>query len=240
MAIVITVFSSGAILAGGNEKYITIDQATTNMFEVYKDHQRTLYCDAQFNEDKKVTYQNGFIVVKYIDRASIAEAEHIFPLESVSHKFEQWHNSSPECVNSKKKQYKGQECVIRTSYEFGLIASDLHNMAPVIGSVNAARRHFPYTRLSGAFSSFGTCDIKIAKRLVQPPEKNRGLIARAMLYMEQAYPQITLRDTRRNLMNKWSEQFHVTRWECERNIKISKIQGNTNPIVDEKCKEERY
>jgi len=59
----------------------------------------------------------------------------------------------------------------------------MHNLAPAIGAVNALRSNYEFTMLPGVRPTFGTCEMKIEGRKVEPPETARGIIARTYLYM---------------------------------------------------------
>ena len=60
--------------------------------------------------------------------------------------------------------------------------ADLFNLYPAIGSVNAQRQNYNFVMLPEEASSFGSCDMRITTRKVQPPEKARGRIASLSLY----------------------------------------------------------
>ena len=51
--------------------------------------------------------------------------------------------------------------------------ADLFNLYPAIGSVNAQRQNYNFVMLPEEESSFGSCDMRITTRKVQPPEKAR-------------------------------------------------------------------
>ena len=75
-----------------------------------------------------------------------------------------------------------------------------------------------------------------AGRRAEPPERSRGEIARAMLYMEGAYaPVFRMSDRQRRLAQNWNEQHPVVQWECTRAARIEKLQGNVNPVVKDAC-----
>ncbi len=78
--------------------------------------------------------------------------------------------------------------------------------------------------------------MKIDGRRAEPPERSRGEIARAMLYMEGAYaPVFRMSDRQRRLAQNWNEQHPVVQWECTRAARIEKLQGNVNPVVKDAC-----
>ena len=72
-------------------------------------------------------------------------------------------------------------------------------------------------------------------RKFQPRPEVRGMLARISFYMEKAYG-ITLSKERRRLLEIWDKEHPVSAWECERDRRIFKVQGDHNPFVEAKCK----
>ena len=70
---------------------------------------------------------------------------------------------------------------------------------------------------------------------MQPPESARGRIARTYMYMEQAYPKYKMSKQQLQLMTAWDKQFPVSKWECKRAVRIEKLQGKVNEVLDLKC-----
>jgi deoxyribonuclease-1 len=115
--------------------------------------------------------------------------------------------------------------------------ADLHNLYPAIGCVNAARGNRNFTQFEpDAPSSFGSCQMKIEGKRVEPPVRARGIIAGAYLYFEQRYARYNMSRQQRRLMESWDAQYPVSAWECERNRRIKAIQGNGNPFVERACR----
>ncbi|MDN4015260.1 endonuclease, partial [Chryseobacterium gambrini] len=73
-------------------------------------------------------------------------------------------------------------------------------------------------------------------RVAMPPIETRGKIARSYLYMSKQY-NIKLSSQERKTMEAWDKLNNVTKWECERDYRIKKIQGNSNPFVSRQCEE---
>ena len=112
------------------------------------------------------------------------------PAENFGRAFAEWREGSPQCVNAKTgKLYKGRKCD-ETNPEFQRMESDLHNLAPAIGAVNAARKNYRFGMVpEGVQSAFGeSCNFKIHDRTVEPPDSVKGLVARTHLYMAATYP----------------------------------------------------
>ena len=67
-----------------------------------------------------------------------------------------------------------------------------------------------------------------------PPDRAKGSIARTYLYMSQEYG-FKLSKQQNQLMTAWNKLYPVDTWECERERRIFKIQGNHNPFVFKAC-----
>jgi len=114
--------------------------------------------------------------------------------------------------------------------------SDLHNLFPAVGQLNNLRGNKPFGLVEGEVRAFGTCDFEIAFGRVEPATKIRGDIARTYLYMNAAYPSVKLiRDKQHAFFERWSAADPPDAWECERERKISQIQGNSNPFTRTAC-----
>ena len=113
--------------------------------------------------------------------------------------------------------------------------SDLYNLFPAIGSVNAMRSNYSFAMLPNEQSDFGSCAVKIDNRKVEPPVSSRGRIARTYLYMEDTYSRYKMSNQQRQFMNAWDKQFPVSAWECKAAQRIQRIQGNVNHILNTRC-----
>ena len=210
----------------------------TLLTKVYYDHHKTIYCGAEFHADKKVLTPVGFSTTKYVKRAKRIEWEHIVPAENFGRTFVEWRTGDPKCVNSKGKRFKGRSCASKVNMSYRYMQSDMYNLAPAIGAVNAMRSNYNFTMLPSGTSSFGSCDMIISSKKAQPPEDSRGEIARAYKYMEWAYPRYSMSEKQRKLMNAWDKMYPVSNWECTRAKRTEKIQGNRNPFVSDYCQQE--
>jgi deoxyribonuclease-1 len=205
--------------------------------DVYKTDQerKTIYCEADFDVKKKVTFPRGFSTTKYIKRAKKVEWEHVVPAENFGRNFKAWREGDDSCVNSKGKTFKGRRCAEKTNQQYRLMQSDMYNLYPAIGAVNASRSNYNFVMLNTEESSFGSCEMKIAKRKAEPPENSRGMIARSYLYMHQTYDRYTMSGQQLHLMNAWHKQQPVTRWECLRSQRVAEKQGNESAVLEKSC-----
>ncbi len=173
----------------------------------------TLYCGAIFDEHGVLTLPQGFTTAKFVNRAYTLEWEHVVPVENFGRTFEEWRQGHPDCVDGEGKPYKGRRCAEKVSREFRRMLSDMHNMYPAIGAVNAARSNYDFTLLPEAETDFGTCPMKIDEGKAEPPPQARGRIARAYLYMERTYPRFNMGAAQRRLMMRWDKEYPMTKME---------------------------
>jgi deoxyribonuclease-1 len=203
--------------------------------KVYKNNRLTLYCGAAFDTKKKVTPPLGFTTTKYVKRAKKIEWEHVVPAENFGRTFSEWRDGHKECVNSKGKAFKGRKCADKVNIEYRYMQSDMFNLYPAIGAVNALRSNYNFTMLPDTKSDFGSCAMKIDNRKAEPPKAARGRIARTYLYMEGAYKRYSMSKSQRQLMNAWDKMYPVDAWECARAKKISSLQKSENNVVKSRC-----
>lgn len=206
--------------------------------EVIPLHNQTIYCRAEIEKGHRVELPRGFKTDAHQSRKFRYEIEHVVPVENFGKAFREWREGSPECVDRKGKKFKGRNCAQKVNLAFRFMQSDMYNLFPAIGSVNAARGHKDFGLLANAESNFGSCEMKIRQNLVEPPEASRGVIARAYLYMQYAYGRtFRMSKSQEKLMNAWNKEHPVELWECKRSKKIEKLQGNENPFVKKPCQE---
>ena len=75
-------------------------------------------------------------------------------------------------------------------------------------------------------------------KIAEPPARARGAIARTYFYMRDRY-QLNLSRQQTQLFTAWNKQYPVTAWECERDERIAKVQGNHNPYVQQACQAQK-
>ncbi|WP_297810782.1 endonuclease [uncultured Methylophaga sp.] len=205
------------------------------MNKVYFDHRETLYCGGKFDVKKNITPPTGFHTDKYRKRTNRVEWEHVVPAENFGRTFSEWRDGHSDCVDSKGKTFKGRNCASKVNKEYRFMQSDLYNLYPAIGAVNAMRSNYNFNMLTEAEIDFGSCSMKVENRKVEPPTESRGQIARTYLYMEQRYSRYKMSTSQKQLMQSWNKMYPVSSWECIRAERISKIQGNSNTFVTNQC-----
>ena len=225
--------------AAGNEWNDSFSKAKKTLArQIYQDPRITLSCGAAFDEKKNVTLPEGFTAAKHEKRAGKVEWEHVVPAENFGQAFAEWREGDAQCVDNRGKAFKGRKCAEKVSREYRLMQTDLYNLYPAIGAVNALRQNYNFQMLPGEKPDFGSCEMKIADRKAEPPIRSRGQIARTYKYMADAYaPRYRMSRQQTQLMDAWDKMYPVDAWECTRARRIERLQGNENPFVKERCKE---
>ena len=203
--------------------------------DVYRDHHQTFYCGCTF-DGKKVVKNNGYTPRKNNKRAKRLEWEHVVPAHAFGQSFPAWRDGNDVCVNRKGKPFKGRNCARKFSKQFRYMEADLHNLVPAVGEINGLRSNYSFAMIAGEPRRFGLCDMEIENRKAEPPEDVRGNIARIYQYMDTAYPgRGIISRKNRKLFKAWDQQDPVDEWECLREKRIAKIQGNRNCFVADMC-----
>ena len=118
---------------------------------------------------------------------------------------------------------------------FKKLESDMYNLAPATGEVNADRSNYRFNaartdeELKG---QYGACEFKVnfKEKKAYPSSKSRGEIARAYLYMNKKYG-IQLSKTQLKLYQSWNKMYPVSDWEKLRAKRISKLQKNKKSFI---------
>lgn len=167
----------------------------------------------------------GYQVRKNANRAQRIEWEHVVPAWQLGHQRQCWQQGGRKnCASD--PQYRAME-------------SDMHNLQPAVGEVNADRNNFPYSQWNGGEGQYGRCEMKVdfkGKR-AEPPARARGAIARTYFYMRDRY-QLHLSPQQTQLFTVWDRQYPVSAWECTRDARIAQVQGNHNPYVLNACQQQ--
>ncbi|MGB2079810.1 MAG: endonuclease [Vibrio sp.] len=200
---------------------------STEIYAISK--QPSFYCGCDIQWENKKGQPDlkscGYKVRKQEKRAARIEWEHVVPAWQFGHQLQCWQKGGRKECSKNNPQFKTME-------------GDMHNLTPAIGEVNGDRSNYNFSQWNGSRGvSYGRCDMQVdfKGRSVMPPERSRGAIARTYLYMNQKY-QFALSSSQKKLMQAWDKTYPASSWECERDEKIAKVQGNHNPFVLSNCK----
>tara|TARA_B100001094_G_scaffold330093_1_gene394441 strand:- start:276 stop:1037 length:762 start_codon:yes stop_codon:yes gene_type:complete len=223
-----------------NTTFSNFTTAKRHMTAIYakldKKHHFTLYCKCSFSK-KVVDHRSCGYIPKRAKtkkggrnkRAYRLEWEHIVPAHAFGQSFDAWKNKE----NYKNcKQKSSRSCARQEEPEFRYMEADLYNLFPAIGEVNADRSNFSMAMISGERRDYGSCDVEINNRKIEPNETIRGDIARTYMYMNAAYPHRGIISNKNaELFEVWHRQDPVDRLEIERAKAIQEKQGNCNAFV---------
>lgn len=193
-------------------------------------HPRTLYCDCPLAGSRKHLAPDlaacNYQVRKDKERAARLEWEHVVPASEFGHQMQCWRQGG-------RKNCSGRDA------RFDRFEGDLHNLYPSVGEVNADRGNLRFGMIAGKQSQiqgYGQCEMRIdfKKRVVEPPARARGVIARTYLYMAQKHG-IKLSSHQRQLFEAWHKQYPAQKWECMRHTRVAEIQGDANPWLLAAC-----
>lgn len=206
----------------------------------FKNHMKTFYCGSDFDENKQITQNNGYVPRNESIRSKRIEWEHVVAAERFGSNFEEWTNGHPACFDSKGKKFPNRICAEKMNQEYRFMQTDLYNLVPGVGEVNALRSNNYFGMIEGENSLFGGCDFEIdfEKNIAEPPANVRGDIARIHQYMAFAYPKYVILDEQETSMfEEWSNDDPVDEWECKRCRLIESIMDAENPITKNACQQ---
>lgn len=223
-----------ACLGAGNETNDSYGKAKQMLNRIYADHRVTIYCQAPYDASRNIIIPSGFETPAHFGRVYKMEWEHAVPAENFGRAFAEWRDGDPACIH-KNKPFKGRRCAEKVNMRYRYMQADMYNLFPAIGAVNAVRGNSQYSELPGEAAAFGDCQAKVRANRFEPPDAAKGEVARASLYMADAYDIFNLSAQQRRLFEAWDKTYPVTAWECERARRIEKLQGNPNNRVKNKC-----
>jgi deoxyribonuclease I len=231
----------------GNTKILSFRAAKKILAKIYQNHRVTFYCGCEYKKKevdhsscgykpKRPFYKSG----KKNKRAYRIEWEHVVPAHAFGQSFREWREGDPKCISKKGKRFKGRKCA-RKNRQFRLMEADLYNLVPAIGEVNGNRSNYSMADIPGEIREYGSCDVEIKGRKVEPRPKIRGDVARIYMYMDSVYPgRGVISRKNRKLFAAWDKADPVDAWECQRAKMIEKVQENENPFMNKGCKKSGF
>jgi deoxyribonuclease-1 len=193
--------------------------------KVYFDHAQTLYCGCPYNTDLEVDQEACGLAALTSSRAAKVEVEHLVPASVVGATRPCW--SEAATLGKNRRDYCAKHDPL-----FAAFVADLHNLAPAVGAINAARGNLGPGLVVGEPRNYGECDFERDGEfdIVEPAASVRGDFARAWLYVSASY-NLALSDEQHHLLLAWSQADPPSEWERTREARIAQVQGNHNPFV---------
>lgn len=152
-------------------------------------------------------------------RAARTEWEHIVPASSMGGQRQCWQNGGRK------------NCSANDPF-FSVMEANMHNITVSSGEVNADRSNFRFAEIPGEATQYGACDAEtdFKGRRFEPRPEVRGMIARVNFYIHDRY-NLKLSRSQEQLFMAWDRMHPVSEWEKERDRRIAKRMGHSNPFV---------
>lgn len=208
-----TTFGQAKVIA---KQKVFFDQASSELGE--------LYCGCKWKWVGKSggrvdAASCGYETRKQQSRAERTEWEHIVPAWTFGHQRQCWQNGG-------RKQCESSDPIFRA------MEADLFNLYPAVGEVNGDRANYNYGMAGRMGPQYGQCQTKIdfGGRTAEPRDEVKGLVARTTFYMFDRYG-LNMSRQQQQLLIAWHKKHPVSSWEQQRNQRIAKIMGHSNPFV---------
>ncbi|MBL7480570.1 endonuclease [Legionella bononiensis] len=210
---------------------LTFTTAKKIAFDLFSTHQITLYCGCKYDKEKNVDLTSCTMdTAAPITRARRVEWEHMMPASDFGRYHQCW--TEKLCVNEKTgKEYKGRKCCEKIDPEFRRKEAELYNLWPAVGAVNQERSNFSFGYLENKRGYYG-CEFEADKtlKIAEPPDRAKGTVARANLFMADKY-QVEISPEQRELLLKWNREFPPDLWELAWAAEVANIVGYANPYI---------
>ena len=169
----------------------------------------------------------------YENRSQTIEWEHVVPaywFRTADPFIKQvWGEGHPKCVTSSGTVYKGRKCAQKVSTLFVKMESDMYNLEPALGSLNAIRSDSNFGLIDGEERPFGALidfETDRTRDLIEPTDSIRGKVARIMIYMHNKYGvQFPDHNNTLELMYQWNLQYQMTPWEMRKREILKETYG---------------
>lgn len=237
--IILVLTTCYAINGTGNRNIKSFSKAKKFLHNViFQDaDMKTFYCGCTYDRKLKIDHEScGYIPGKEKKRAGRVEWEHIVPASALGGSSKEWKYGAPDCVDRLGRHFKGRKCASRMNRDFQLMQADMYNLVPAVGEINAVRSDFSFGEIPGEKRDFGMCDFEVDGKVAEPADSIKGDIARIYQYMDQAYPELEIINEKNRLMfEKWAALDPADEKECQKGVRIEKIQGNINTVLKKAC-----
>lgn len=188
---------------------------------IYAGLEEDIYCGCPYSGKSVNLAACGYTPRKSAKRAERIEWEHVVPAQHLGSQLQCW-------------QEGGRKACSGHDPRFDMMEGDLNNLTPSVGEVNGDRSNMSY----GIWSRnpprvYGQCtsvpDFK--SHIFQPRETVRGRLARISLYMHTRYG-LKMSRQDRQLWCAWAKTYPVDTWEKRRDARITALQGEGNPLIN--------
>jgi len=207
---------------------------------LWQDFRKTIYCWCDFHW-KIVNKKSCWLTTKwYKKRSKRIEREHVVPAENFWRSFEERRNPRKfnKCKLKSGKYKSGRKCA-ETNSLFNLMEADLYNLFPSDWALNAYRSNYNIAEIPWKERRFWACDFKIKNKKMEPPQDEKGDIARVYMYMQLVYGRKRglkiISNKNEKLIKAWNKMDPISKKECQVYFAKKKYQKNINPILENPC-----
>lgn len=194
------------------------------LLSIYQNHRYTFFCNQPFAADGKLSYQ----ACKECPR--VITSVQWMPIVPLKRMVE--HKSCYQekiCLDSKGDRFKGLRCCQKIDPLYQKMSTDLHNFVPEHPLLKRLKGNLNYGMASVEKNNVDGCYLYIdkQKKIVEPANHIKGMIARIYFYMRDTYGlHLSLEETEQYL--QWHHAYPASVFEKFRNEKIRELQGNKN------------
>lgn len=222
--------------ARGNQKVARFVTAKRLLRRIYAhapaSARRDVYCGCPFDGARIDLAACDYRVLGQPTRAARVEWEHVVPASVFGRTFTAWREGDDACVDPRGKAFRGRSCAERASPEYARIEADMHNLYPAVGEVNALRGDTWFGEVPGDARRLGGCHVELDREAFEPRPPIQGEIARAVLYMHDAYPdRVPLTDAERRTFAAWDDGDPPDAFELGREEAIAALEGSSNRFI---------
>lgn len=189
---------------------------------VHAHHPYTFFCEYPFDPATKVIDMPLTSILP--DRSRKVVWMPIVPLPRIGESLACWHGRCD--IQGKIRQ--GSICCTANHARYRAAEGDLHNLVPVSAQWDRWRAHRDFKVVQEG--KYVDCHAQEGVDGIFPPPKNRGVVARAYLYMQATY-QVGLSSQEIRLYRTWDADYPPEPWEQEWNKRITDYQGNDNVYI---------
>lgn len=224
----------------GNHRIESFARAKELLAGIHAGNPVTLCCGFRY-DGGEIDIPDGFAPPELRADAARLRWTHLISPEEFGRALPEWRRGAEACVDDAGRPFRGRECAEKASGEFRRMVADMHNIWPSSEAVHALRDGLSHADLSrDAGVRIGICGAKTAAGNFEPPDRAKGVVARAGLYMAENYVAFRLPFRLSRLFEAWDRMFPVTEWECRRARLVEEIQGNRNSRVRDPCRKRRW
>lgn len=161
------------------------------------------------------------------ERGSRIEAEHVVPASAMYKKGDSVRN----CVlEAKDKGTRARKYCQKTDPDYKQAYTDLVNLVPTVGQVNADRSNKPFGMVRKIKYAYAKTQSYTGEKYFQPRPEVIGDIARIAFYMNWKYG-VPFSNKEVKTFIKWNDMDPVSEAEKSRNLRVYQTQGWANPYV---------